>query len=103
MKPRLLLLAQSLDAATLALFYALVGPTQQLAERNPLVLALMAVGGIQLVALAKVSVALVAIRRWQSLRHGRVLRLAVALAVLSGCIGAGFNTAALLAAAGVRA
>ena len=94
MKPGLLVLAQSLDAASLAVFYAIVHP-MALAEQNPLILALMAVGGIQLVALAKVGAALLAAWRSRRMNGMRLARLAMAAAVISGSIGAGFNLAAI--------
>ena len=51
-----LLLAQSLDAATFAAFYVLIGAGVH-AERNPLLIGLMAFGGIQAVVLLKVAIA----------------------------------------------
>lgn len=102
MTPRLLVLAQALDAASLAAFYAL-GLAGTLREQNPLVLGLMALGGVPPVALAKVGVSLAALRRWRSVRHGAALRLALGAAVLSGCVGAGANTASILWSLGVRA
>ncbi len=97
MKPGLLVLAQGIDAASLAVFYALAHPAA-LHEQNPLVLALMATGGIQLVILAKVGAALLA--AWRSGRLGgmRIARFAMAAAVVSGSIGAGFNLAAIAVA-----
>ena len=94
MKPGLLILAQGLDAATLAIFYLIAHPAG-LSEQNPLVLALMATGGIQLVIFAKVGAALLA--AWRSRRMGkiRLARYAMAAAVISGSIGAGFNVAAI--------
>ncbi len=103
MTPRLLVLAEALDAATMAAFYWIVGPSEQLAERNPLVLAIMAVGGVQLVGLAKVGLAVVAERRWPRITHTLALRSALVLAVLSGIVGAGANIASLLWSLGVRA
>lgn len=97
MKPGLLILAQGLDAATLAVFYLIAHPVG-LSEQNPLVLALMATGGIQLVIVAKVGASLLA--AWRSRRMGniRVARFAMAAAVVSGSIGAGFNVAAIAVA-----
>jgi hypothetical protein len=94
MKPGSLVLAQSLDAATLAVFYAIAHPAA-LAEQNPLIVALLALGGIQLVALAKIGAAVLA--AWRSRRSNgmRLARLAMAAAVISGSIGAGFNLAAI--------
>ncbi len=99
MKPGLLVLAQGLDAASLAVFYLLAHPAG-LAEQNPLVLALMATGGIQLVILAKVGAAVLAAWRSQRMGRMRIARLAMAAAVVSGSIGAGFNLAAILVARG---
>lgn len=99
MKPGLLVLAQGLDAATLAIFYLIAHPTG-LGEQNPLVLALMATGGIQLVILAKVGAALLAAWRSQRMGRLRVARFAMAAAVVSGSIGAGFNVAAIMLSRG---
>lgn len=95
MKPGLLVLAQGLDAASLAVFYALAHPAV-LQEANPLVLALMATGGIQLVIIAKVGAALVAAWRSRNIDAMRIARFAMAAAVVSGSIGAGFNLAAIV-------
>ena len=87
-------MAQAIDAASLAVFYALAHPVG-LGEQNPIILALLTLGGIQLVIIAKVGAALVT--AWRSHRMGRlrIARLAMAAAVLSGAIGAGFNVAAI--------
>lgn len=95
MKPGLLVLAQGLDAASLAVFYAIAHPSV-LREANPLVLALMATGGIQLVILAKVGAALIAAIRSRRLAGMRIARYAMAAAVVSGSVGAGFNLAAIV-------
>lgn len=100
-----LVLAQALDAATLAVFYAWCR-VPQMQERNPLVLGLMAVGGVQLVALVKVGAAALAARRagrfsGYSRRWRLAVRLALSAATLSGCVGAGFNVAAILTGKGV--
>lgn len=111
---RLLVLAQGADALTFALFYALGGPalTSQ-AERNPLVLAMLALGGYQLVALVKIGLAAWVGRRRRVPRPSRfaavrllherhpqlqprALRFAMGAATLSGAVGAGFNLAALV-------
>jgi hypothetical protein len=103
---RRLVFAQALDALTFVAFYVLVGPTIH-AERNPLVLVLMSLGGIQLVALAKIGLAsLVARRMRRPSRPSRfgpvraaypvISLVMVSLAVASGIVGAGFNTAALV-------
>jgi hypothetical protein len=101
-----LLFAQGMDALTFAAFYLVVGPTID-AERNPVVLVLMALGGIQLVALVKIGLAALIARRIQRPARPsryRAVRAAypiaslvlVSLAVASGIVGAGFNTAAIL-------
>lgn len=103
---RRLLFAQGMDALTFAAFYLIVGPTIH-AERNPVVLMLMALGGIQLVALAKIGLAALIARRIQRPTHPsryRAVRavypiaslVLISLAVASGIVGAGFNTAALV-------
>jgi hypothetical protein len=103
---RRLVFAQGVDALTFAAFYVLVGPSLH-AERNPIVLLLMALGGIQLVALVKVGLAALVARRMRRPTvpsPHRIVRLAypvvslvlVSLAVASGIVGAGFNTAALV-------
>ncbi len=103
---RRLVFAQAMDALTFVAFYVIVGPTVH-AERNPVVLVLMALGGIQLVALVKIALAaLVAhrMRRPATPSRFRLVRtvypvaslVLVSLAVASGIVGAGFNTAALL-------
>ncbi len=103
---RRLVFAQGMDALTFVAFYVLVGPSIH-AERNPVVLLLMALGGIQLVALVKVGLAALIARRMRRPTRPsshRFVRVAypvaslvlVSLAVASGIVGAGFNTAALL-------
>ena len=103
---RRLVFAQGMDALTFVAFYLLVGPAVH-AERNPVVLVLMALGGIQLVALVKVGLAALIARRMQRPSRPsphRLVRVAypaartvlVSLAVASGIVGAGFNTAALV-------
>lgn len=87
-------MAQGMDAASLAVFYSLAHPVG-LTEQNPLVLALMAAGGVQLVIMAKVGTALVAAWRSRRLTGTRLARLAMAAATISGSIGAGFNLAAI--------
>ena len=99
MKPGLLLLAQGLDAASLAVFYGIAHPAA-LGEQNPLVLALMAAGGVQLVILVKVGASLLAAWRSRHMAGLRIARLAMAAAVVSGSIGAGFNLAAIVVARG---
>jgi hypothetical protein len=102
MRPGLLVMAQLLDAVTLALFYLLPHPAS-LSEQNPLVAMLLALGGIQLVVLVKVGAAALAARRARrypslSLRWRVALSAALVAATLSGVIGAGANTAAIVVA-----
>jgi hypothetical protein len=103
---RRLVFAQAMDALTFVAFYVLVGPAVH-AERNPLILGLMALGGVQLVAIAKVGLAALVARRMRlpaSPSRFRLMRVAypglslllVSLAVASGIVGAGFNAAALV-------
>jgi hypothetical protein len=103
---RRLIFAQAMDALTFVAFYVVVGPSLH-AERNPLILGLMALGGIQLVALVKVGLAALVARRMRLPARPsrfRLVRVAypalslllVSLAVASGVVGAGFNTAALV-------
>jgi hypothetical protein len=95
-----------MDALTFVAFYVLAGPAVH-TERNPLILGLMALGGVQLVAIVKVGLAALVARRMRrpaSPSRFRVMRIAypglslllVSLAAASGIVGAGFNTAALL-------
>lgn len=111
-----LIAAQGLDAATLIAFYLLVGPGVH-AERNPLVLAIMAIGGIWAIGVVKVGLAC-----WVSYLNGRAMKpsrfalvrifherhpeyvnrldqfrlILASVAVASGIVGAGFNSAALI-------
>jgi hypothetical protein len=103
---RRLVFAQGMDALTFVAFYLFVGPSIH-AERNPVVLLLMALGGVQLVALVKVGLAAIIAHRMRQPTRPSAHRLAraaypiaslllVSLAVASGIVGAGFNTAALV-------
>lgn len=111
-----LLLAQGADAATFLAFYILARPTLH-SERNGPVLALMAIGGIWLVAAVKLGVAgtvawratrplgpsrVGPLRRWHE-RHPRVVSahgafrvVGLSAATASGIAGAGFNLASLV-------
>jgi hypothetical protein len=98
---RRLVLAQGADALTFTAFYAFVGAASGHAERNPLILALMALGGVQLVGLAKVAVA--AYLGWRadrtgpvSVRYASARTIAMSVATASGIAGAGFNLASIL-------
>jgi hypothetical protein len=95
---------QVLDAASLAYFYlhlpaGWVGPT----ERNPVILLLMGLGGVELVILVKLAVTAFIVRRRDRYsrpvtRIGRILfPLIIPLAALSGFVGATFNSIAILA------
>ena len=59
-----LFLAQGADVATFLAFYLLVGP-QVHAERNPLILGLMALGGLAAVGLFKMLITLIVIYRYR--------------------------------------
>ena len=96
-----LIFAQSMDALTFAVFYLAIGAGVH-AERNPLVIALMALGGVQAVVIAKVAFA--ALIGWRhdhtrkplSARYLRLRTIAISIATASGIVGAGFNLAAIL-------
>lgn len=104
-----LVAAQTADAATFLAFYVFIGAGVH-AERNPLILGLMALGGIQMVAFTKVGVSLylawrrehpaVKPRWWSkpitSRRFIWVETVIVSAATASGIVGAGMNTAAIV-------
>ena len=106
-----LIFAQSLDAATFAFFYIYIGASVH-AERNPLILLLMAVGGIWAVAGAKIALAgWVAYRSKKEQKPSRfafvramnrylpankLLVIGISVATAAGIVGAGFNTASIL-------
>jgi len=99
-----LLLAQGADVATFLCFYLLVGPSVH-AERNPLILALMALGGLAAVGIFKMAITLVVIYRYRrvtdTIRHRWFLPLrtiAISAATASGIVGAGFNLSAIIGA-----
>ena len=80
---RRLIFAQAADAATFALFYVLASQSVH-AERNPLVLAIMALGGVQLVVLVKIGLAWrIAAKQGQSYRPSRFRLVRVTYPVLS--------------------
>ena len=58
-----LFLAQGADVVTFLCFYLLVGPSVH-AERNPLILGLMALGGLAAVGVFKMAVTLIVIYRY---------------------------------------
>jgi hypothetical protein len=98
-----LLLSQAADVITFAWFYLFVGSTVH-AERNPLILGLMALGGLAAVGVFKLAVTLVVIYRYRRptrIRHRWYLPLrtiAISAATASGIVGAGFNLGAIIGA-----
>ena len=96
-----LLLAQGADVATFLGFYLLVGPSVH-AERNPLILGLMALGGLAAVGIFKVAVTLIVIYRYRRTTHVMkrwfvpVRTIAISAATASGIVGAGFNLGAII-------
>jgi len=99
-----LFLAQGADVATFLCFYLLVGPVTQ-AERNPLILGLMALGGLAAVGLFKMAITLIVIYRYRratpAIHHTwfvPVRTIAISAATASGIVGAGFNLSAIIGA-----
>ncbi len=99
-----LFLAQGADVATFLCFYLLVGPSVH-AERNPLILGLMALGGLAAVGIFKMAITLVVIYRYrrapETIRHPWFLpmrTIAISAATASGIVGAGFNLSAIIGA-----
>jgi hypothetical protein len=95
-----LLFAQSMDAATFLAFYLFIGAGTY-AERNPILLAIMAVGGIWLVAAMKVGTAMLVARRFDRPVAARAwyrptATVLVSIGAASGIVGAGANLAAIL-------
>lgn len=96
-----LVFAQLLDAATFLWFYLFIGAGIH-GEQNPLILALMALGGLQMVAFAKAGLSLaVAWRRKRRTRplpvwFARLDTIAISTATASGIVGAAFNSASIL-------
>jgi hypothetical protein len=96
-----LLLAQGLDVITVLAFYLLIGAGTH-EERNPLILALMALGGLHAVALFKMGVALIVSWRYHhptrvlSPTFIRVRTIAISVATASGIAGAGFNLGSII-------
>ena len=111
-----LIVAQACDAATFLGFYVGVGAGIH-AERNPLILGLMGVGGLAAVVGAKMGIVLYV--AWRSTRpmgpsrfgpirrfherhprvvaaHGRVRIIGLSTATASGVVGAAFNSAAII-------
>jgi hypothetical protein len=100
-----LFLAQGADVATFLGFYLLVGPSVH-AERNPVILGLMALGGLAAVGVFKMGITLVVIYRYRRpnanvVRHRWFVPLrtiAISAATASGIVGAGFNLGAIVGA-----
>lgn len=96
-----LFLAQGADVATFLCFYLLVGPSVH-AEQNPLILGLMALGGLAAVGVFKMAVTLIVIYRYghaAPVKHGwfaSVRTIAISAATASGIVGAGFNLGAII-------
>ncbi len=102
-----LLLAQGADVATFLAFYLAIGPSIH-EERNPLILLLMAMGGLAAVAAFKLGVTLLVV--WRSRRaveirrrwYGPLRTVLTSAATASGVAGAGFNLAAILHSSVIR-
>ena len=98
-----LFLAQGADVVTFLCFYLLVGPSVH-AERNPLILGLMALGGLAAVGVFKMAVTLIVIYRYghaAPVKHTwfvPVRTIAISAATASGIVGAGFNLSAIIGA-----
>ena len=98
-----LFLAQGADVATFLGFYLLVGPSVH-AERNPLILGLMALGGLAAVGIFKMAVTFIVIYRYGRTTHVThrwfvpVRTIAISAATASGIVGAGFNLGAIISA-----
>src|SRR6476620_12215412 len=96
-----LFLAQGADVVTFLCFYLLVGPSVH-AERNPLILGLMALGGLAAVGIFKMAVTLIVIYRYGRTTHVMhrwfvpVRTIAISAATASGIVGAGFNLGAII-------
>jgi hypothetical protein len=88
-----------MDAATFLAFYLFIGAGTY-AEQNPIVLAIMGIGGAWLFAAMKIGVAVVAALRFdQTRRYRTALTVLISVAAASGIVGAGFNLAAILRSA----
>ena len=100
-----LLLGQAADAITFEWVYVFVGSSVH-AERNPLILGLMALGGLAAVGMFKMGVTLLVIYRYrranaEPIRHPWFVPLrtiAISAATASGIVGAGFNLGAIVGA-----
>lgn len=90
-----LLVAQTADAVTFAWFYLLIG-AGLVSEQNPIVLAIMGLGGIAGVIAVKVGLAATAAFLYERNRRRRILLALMTVATVSGVIGAGTNLASIL-------
>lgn len=96
-----LLLAQGADVLTFLAFYLLIGPSIH-EERNPLILILMAMGGLAMVGIVKMAITFIVIYRRHRpflVKHKWYVPLqvvAMSAATASGIAGAGFNLAAII-------
>jgi hypothetical protein len=109
------LFAQAMDTITFLAFYIFIGAGVH-AERNPLVLAIMTLGGIWLLGAFKMADALwvswrydhpaksskfLLVRKFNNLIHINTWwkpfnTIMLSIAAASGCVGAGFNLASIL-------
>lgn len=93
---KLLLFAQICDVLTYTIFYALIGPGQ-FVERNPIILALMTVGGIYLVIVLKIGLPLsIVMRAHKYVYHTRLITFFIAAGIAAGVVGAGFNMSSII-------
>ena len=108
---RLMIWAQSLDAATFVLFFALFPMVSIHAERNPIIVMLWMIGGSVAVGLAKVGLSLHiaysanrerrnigfrATKPQLTAEFVAIRYFLLSLAVAAGVVGAGFNIAAIV-------
>lgn len=98
-----LVVGQAFDAVTLIIFMGMVPDGFHLAERNPIVLVLLALGGIQLFLLVKLSISVFVAYRWAfsgwrpQTRVGKIiLPIMLPIAALLGWLGFAFNTVAII-------
>ncbi|MEO8571059.1 MAG: hypothetical protein ABI553_05100 [Chloroflexota bacterium] len=96
-----LLLSQAADVGTFVWFYVFVGSTVH-AERNPIILGLMALGGLAAVGIFKLGVTLFVIYRYRRAPQTQrpwfitARTIAISAATASGIVGAGFNLGAII-------
>jgi hypothetical protein len=101
MKARLFLFTgQVLDAASFALFFAAVPAVilsrLEVAERNPVLATLMAIGGFMAVVFVKIgAVSLVIWRDQKRPNRPKKTAFVMGIAAISGYVGASFNLMAL--------